>query len=563
MTGSALSLVTWAACLAVLACAGLAPAALALGRSAWPVVARHALWWGSAIATATVLAASLLWPLRGPQAAAWVAAWLGGAAAAGLAIARGRVTPTRARLPWWPTLVAAGAAALALAIAAMGRVTNYDTGLYHLGAISYAGNVGTVPGLANLYFGLGYSNAEFPLAAFLGNGPWGDQGYRLLNALIVLAFVADVLLRLAMPRRGPGTLIACLGLGVVLVPMIGLADYWVVSPSSDAPVFVLSIVSIAYLADGVTGRRPGADAAVAFTSSVLACALRPTMLPFALLVGVIAIIAVRRRGRKAMLAAGALTLIIAIEQAMRDRLLSGWLQYPLSVLAFDVPWRAADPVDARAATLGTARDPSDLWQAAEGWSWVGAWARRLPMQWETWLVGCLVVAIVIGSAMVRGRVRHPRRLALVALPPCAMSVAWFLVTPPAFRFAWGPVFGSLMVVLAWILWSIPRRSVAGRAVLAVASALVIAASVAATLTRSELDQRTASDAWTLGPLQLEYAFAPVRSVTTVPFATEQGATVLIPEGTDQCWATYPLCTPDPDPSLRLLGPALADGIARG
>ena len=60
--------------------------------------------------------------------------------------------------------MALAAAVVYLAVAALGPVTNYDSGLYHLGAIRYAADFATIPGLANLYFPFGYGNAEFPLA---------------------------------------------------------------------------------------------------------------------------------------------------------------------------------------------------------------------------------------------------------------------------------------------------------------------------------------------------------------------------------------------------------------
>ncbi len=147
-------------------------------------------------------------------------------------------------------------AAVFLAFAALGPVTNYDTGLYHLGAIKYASEYSTITGLANLYFPFGYNTSLYPFAAFLGNGPWGSEGFRLANGLIVAVLICDLVLRLFasrgdLRRLSVGSWILFVAVLIALVPLVALSDYWVTSPSSDAPVMLLTFASCAYLADGL------------------------------------------------------------------------------------------------------------------------------------------------------------------------------------------------------------------------------------------------------------------------------------------------------------------------
>ena len=129
----------------------------------------------------------------------------------------------------------------------------------------------------------------------------------------------------------------------------------------------------------------------------------------------------------------------------RDYLLSGWLQYPLSVFPFDVPWRAPDPAPERIATLGFHRDPTNLYEAADGWGWVGPWLARLPQQWETYAFVGLAVVTGVGLVLAArsGRPLRWRAVLLSTVPSVVMTVAWFVATPPSFRFAWGPVFTIL------------------------------------------------------------------------------------------------------------------------
>ncbi len=126
-----------------------------------------------------------------------------------------------------------------LALAALGPLTNYDSGLYHLGAVEYSRLFPAIPGLASVYSPLGYATAEFPLAAALSAGPWGSEGLRLANGLLMAALALDVALRALQGRRGPGFFVAAVGLVAAWVPLLALSDYWVTSPSQDTAALVV------------------------------------------------------------------------------------------------------------------------------------------------------------------------------------------------------------------------------------------------------------------------------------------------------------------------------------
>ena len=42
--------------------------------------------------------------------------------------------------------------------------------------------------------------------------------------------------------------------------------------------------------------------------------------------------------------------------------------------------------------------------------------------------------------------------------------------------------------------------------------------------------------------------------------TDSGLILRMPADTDQCWSVYPMCTPDPLPSLTQLGPGIDSGF---
>ena len=619
-TGTALVLLTWAVCAVALVSAGLVPALAAgpaTGSAGGVPVLRRAMWWGLLLVALFAYLANLAWPLAGHQTALagvlalallGVPGWLwwrhGRAKArarqaprsvvAAFEPGRGRLRRTGSVLLW----AALGAAVVYLAVAALGPVTNYDSGLYHLGAIRYAADFPTIPGLANLYFALAYGNAEFPLAALLGNGPWGVEGYRLLNGLVVALAVLDLAMRWpggprlrvgsivigrgsAVRRTTPGFYVLLVGLLAALVPLVALSDYWVTSPTQDSFVFVITVVATAYLADATAGgRRWLADGATALALGILLVLLRPTMVAFAgtALIVVLALAWRRRAALSAhrpgwvLLTVATAGVVAASAAAARDYLLSGWLQFPLSVHAFDVPWLADDPAGSRLATLGYHRNPADMWGSVEGWAWLGPWLTNRLTQWETYqLAGLVVVAFVLAHLADRATRPHARwRAMLLAMAPSLVAtLVWFVATPPSYRFAWGQLFTLGTIPIGWALWLLSTRTHGGRispptwrALTAVAVAVpVLLVTAYSAVARLDLDAIATEREWTLG-ISIPYAVAPVVDVPVVEVQTTGGLTLLQPTQSDQCWWNYPLCTPQPNPGLRLRGDDIASGFLR-
>jgi hypothetical protein len=477
-----------------------------------------------------------------------------------------------------------GLAIVYLAIAVTGPVTNYDTGLYHLGAVRYQQEFGLVPGLANLYFPLGYGNSVVTLSAFAGSTPWGANGFRLFNGLLLVLMAADLILRIRQGRRGPGYYLLVLSIAFVWIPLVALSDYWVVSPTSDSSVLILTTVSVVYLCDGVSQGVRSLSRVDALSISVILgmvlLTMRPTMAVFTAGVLAVVILVLVRWRRKVgsrttlhMRLIGAVVIALGVAlmtvQGARDRILSGWWEYPLSLLRFEVPWSAPDPVGYRTATLGAARNPDDLWHAAESWDWIPGWLTRMPTQWEFWAALCL--AAVSGlSIVVASRTKSPwspRRLVLTALPSGVATVAWFLASPPYFRFVWGPIFTLLALPAAWAVNGVVLRSTQRSRLAWVRPVLVGGLSIAllgvlayCAVERSHVGDRNESHVWSIGSVQFHYRVVAVPVVAIAPSTLESGLRIVSPTNSDQCWAVYPLCTPQVEPTVSLAGATLGQGF---
>lgn len=586
-TGALLVALTWAVVVLLNIAYGRWSAVLVGGSSSPDARWRAGLWWGLAWLTVVVVALNLVVPLGSGSAAALVLA-LGGALAL-MSVAARRMGMPRWRRPGRWTGVFFGSAALAvayLAVKVLGPVTNYDSGLYHLGAAKYAHEFATIPGLATLYFPFGYANAQFPLAALLGNGPWDGVGYRLLNGAIMVLALVELGSRLLNRRWTWGTCTLLLGMGAVLVPTVAMADGIVTSPTSDTSVMILTIVSSAYLADALSRRRGFAlNAGVAVVLAALTVAMRPTMGVFALVtVIVVAVVTWRQRagshsaavpeGHVAWILPALVALLLALATTLRDRVLSGWLLYPLSVISFDVPWLADDATGWRDATLAAARDPlsPDGYVTAHSWGWIGPWITRLPTQWETWfvLVGLLTtVAALIWARRVTGFPHRWRMLLLLMAPSAAAVVAWFVLSPPSFRFIWGPLFSLLLLPLGGAVHALAQAG-AGRATrprardlaLMACSAAVVVVTVFSVVARNQVMSISESREWALGPIALTYAVTPIPVPDVVPVEMSTGLVLFTPIDGEQCWDNYPLCSFSMGDDIGLLGPSIQDGFAR-
>lgn len=572
-TGTLLVLLTWGFLLALVIALGLLPAALTNANASRTQLVRHALWWGIALASIIIAALSLVVPLGGPTVGitlVLVAALLG---TAGFRTARHRGwrTPRAAMAHpklWWIVLAALAMAQVTFAIAALGPVTNYDTGLYHLGAIAYGRDFAAIPGLANLYGPLGYATLEFPWAAALSGPPWGVDGFRLVNGFLIAAVALDLALRLRGPRT-VGTYVLLVGIVVTWGPMLGMADFWITSPTQDASALVLSMIVAAYFSDAIAGLRNWiADAAVAIIAGITLVAVRTTMVVFLLATLAVAIGLVTRRkpprkrlSRSALLI-GITALATAFVLAARDYLLSGWLAYPLSFFAFDVPWRAADPTPLRDATLGFHRNPVDAEAALGNWFWIVDWFTRVSRSWEVLALIAMAVLLVIIAILVRvSQRRIPwRSIAIATMPSALAVVVWFVASPPAFRFIWGPLFLTLAIPLGWLLMRLPR-SATNILTLVAATGLLVGAAVTTLAIRIDWSSMTADRQWE-GIVPVPYVVTPIQDAPTTANELPSGLVIDVPTQTDQCWGNYPLCSPAAPPTLTLRGDDLSEGFTR-
>jgi hypothetical protein len=577
ITGFVLVVISWLFFLAAVVLLGYPLAYLLNLKKHASATLRSSLWLGSLLAVIAILAIGIFTPLRSATALIAFAILLTLGAFTTIYLLRSnrhdRNFSLQINMTDWFLISALGIALAYLALAAIGPVTNYDSGLYHLGAIKYAGDYATIPGLANLYFPFGYNTSLYPVGAFLGNGPWIGNGFRLANGFLIFLLILDLALRVTQKTRpnrklSTGTYFLFVATPLTLVPLVSLSDYWVTSPSSDAAVLVITLISVAYLLDTLTTKHTVMrDASVSFCAAVIAFSLRPTMVVFLVVLSLVLLyklIGIKTQRAVYLLIPALLGIFLLIVQSARDYLLSGWLQYPLSLISFKVPWVAVDPVWNREATLGNARNPADMWGSLEGLSWVGPYLSRLPSQWETYFVATLT-ALAIVLLVLNTRLEKPLRwntILLAQLPIVAGIFTWFFFSPPTFRFGWGVVFSIFFVLMAFPLKTLfENKEFLVRKFYYPAVTLILVILVGFNLTtRFQVDTVTESNTWSVGPLSIDYKLSPITLMPIVEQELAPDLVVTSPTESDQCWDNYPLCTPSVIPSLSLRDQGLQEGF---
>lgn len=566
---------------------------------------RTSMWAGLAVLIAMVVGANFFMPLMGTSAilialAVTVIAGAGGA----WAWARGRLLPrvdVGDRVRRWWVLVPIIAMALMLVLFAhwfAGPPTNYDSGLYHLNAIQFAAEYRTIPGLANLQDRLGTNISSLNLAAFMGNSAWGIEAFRLLTGFFAFVFATDTALRLLDRRtaglRSPGLTIMLLATMLAWPFLLTSPNLWLTSPTPDTVALLLTIVAGAYLVDAFSpGDGRTVWAALALVTAAITATVR-TQLWVLVFLTAAALLARwwidRRAGREARgriqpltWAAGVVASVLFVVMMVRDALLSGWLLFPASLLALPVGWRVPDTTDTRLWMLSWAREPTgDPAKVLADWAWFRPWLGRALDDWAVrGALGMLVlfVVVVLVSRMSDDSeapstdsrcLGLPSRLAwlLVLVPAVGTVIVWFWAAPDP-RFAWGAIVLLGLVPVSLALFTLASRLQGGSfadLVPAIVAGFMCAAIVPPAVAgivqikgfiEDGYEVRTVS----FGPIDVTGAVIPVTTPDVYEFRLDGGRTVVVPRDSDQCWMSFPLCRPYPDPTLQFMGPDLVDGLS--
>jgi hypothetical protein len=477
----------------------------------------------------------------------------------------------------WPIMAGVAVAVLWLANRSLAAAFYYDVGLYHFAAIDYASQFAAIPGLGNLHGRLGAGNGHLLLVSLVDHGPFARFGFHIVNGLLAVMLVVDVAWRFV--RRTPGrrlatftNRVALLLLPVLLVAIVGGKGSRINNPDLDFAVFVLVMIGMLYLVDCLELGFRATPALVSAASLALAATTRPLYWPLAALaVGMVVITGVRRAsGRPAPARVAAAVVLLPVGLLIgwmsRQAVLSGYPLFPFTTGGLPVDWRmpAAAVHELNRFVSSWARSPGDNPDVVlASWDWLHPWLRSHLGDLD--LVGPILLLACVGPALASRSEAETRRrrawrapMLAMALPTPPLLVAWFFNAPDP-RFALAPLWLLPIALAAWALPGTDSRRPGGNdktSVIAYASLAGVLLLTVGLVAHKGVFWPIVSNG--TGPLGTE----PVPGAAVVPFVAKSGLQIYRPAHGELCWRVT-LCTPTPDPYLRLRGAGIRDGFRVG
>ncbi len=450
---------------------------------------------------------------------------------------------------------------------------DYDAGLYRMGIINYAAEYSAIPGLANLHSRFGFSSALGPLSAFMGNGTWENNGFRIVTGFVFSLLLLEVALRILVPRkRTPGDFLIVLGWAFTVWVVLGDSGRWVASPSQDLMALITALVAFVFLVDFVNPHtRHRWLASVALLTAAISASIRPLswLLVLCLLLTIyLASIWLKPRERIGL--AGHLYLlpsliavfVLGVVMMVRDAIISGWLLFPLTAFPLPVDWRAASPIADSLAITWWGRAPGLSIDQAQAQGWFGPWLDSFIFGREMRFFVFAIVASLVPLLWLAGR-RAWRQswapMALALFPALVVSVVWF-VTAPDIRFGWAGLFALVGIPVAFLLAAGAYPPWLYRAIFFI----FVALGVATTWRAGHFEQRgnePESYALNIVGREVSVFLGPPNVVYTVPGSLGDGTPVVYPRDGGNCYMVFPMCLlPGGGVNIEKRGDSITDGF---
>jgi hypothetical protein len=463
--------------------------------------------------------------------------------------------------------------AVAAAWFAAAEPMDYDAGLYRLGLINYAAEYRAIPGLANLHSRFGFNSALGPLAAFMENGFWADNGFRIVTGFVLLLLLIEVALRIFVPRkRTPGDFLIVLGWAFTVWVILDDSGRWISSPSQDLIALVTALVAFVFLVDFVnlSSRQPW-FASAALLAAAVSAAIRPlSWLLVVCLLLTIYLASIWLKPRKQIGLGAHLYLlptvmavfVLGAVMMIRDAIISGWLLFPFTAFPLPLDWRTVNPKEDSLWITWYSRAPGLNIDEAKLQGWFEPWLNSFVFGREMRFFALAVVASLIPVLWVEGR-RAWRQswpaISMALFPALVVSVVWF-VTAPDIRFGWAGLFALAGIPLAYLL----AAQAYPHWLYQTAFFLFVVLGVTTNARDGHFEQRgrepSSYDLVILGREVSVFLGSP-NSVRTVTGTLGDGTQILYPSDGENCYMVFPLCLlPGTGSGIEKRGESVTDGF---
>jgi hypothetical protein len=498
--------------------------------------------------------------------------------AANRAELRALVAAHRSGWTAWPLGLLA-LAVLWLADLALGPMSNWDTGLYHMQGVRWAAEHPAVPGLANLFGPLAFNNASLLYGALLDVGPWTGRAWHVTNGTLVFLWVVTVFVagrRLASRRHRPTA--ADLFTFLTLAPVVSLVasdTYASYEPDAALRLTRLALVTLWFrmLLLPRSGLAGAFELVALLLLAAVGVAIKMNAVIFASLAVVTAGVLWLRRPlgvpgaeSRAITWSLALGVTFGLAWAGRGVVLSGYPVFPSQALAAPVEWRApAEHAKAEfdyvvhSTRVSTGNLDFVAGRTKGFGAWVPRWLSRLP--WTPYeLLVPIGLALLFLPLLRLKRVPGPGgprpEAWWMLLPAVVALVGWFLVAP-APRYVAGIfwLFPLLIAAQAYGRLQLATEPRWNRRLVVAGLLLGLSPAVVQPLLDWQQDGRdgnplraVARENVVLLP-QGMLMRGPAGRPYTWTYVSVHGVRLIVPRG--RCWDAPVPCTPNPAPNLRL------------
>lgn len=346
----------------------------------------------------------------------------------------------------------------AVLILSSGRVTHYDTYLYHAQSIHWIEEYGIVPGLGNLHNRLAYNSSMFSLQALFSLSFLVGQSLHSVNGFVALVLLAYAVLSVKAFRQHRFFASDFIRLTIFILYNDSFSYVLISSPGSDFPalglVAYIFVKWVSYLEEKETETAPYACLSLlaVFAVSVKLSAAMVVLLALAPAVRLIR----QKRWKQIVMYLAAGSLIIAPFLA-RNVIISGYLLYPYETLdLFSFDWKMP------AYTLAYDRNEIKAW----GWGlkdvylfdtpireWFPVWFSGLEVKLRILFGASIASALVVLPAGVwSGIKKKSLDFLLVSATMLACLGLWFLGSPSP---RYGIIYMALLPLLT-IGWAVGK-----------------------------------------------------------------------------------------------------------
>ena len=438
---------------------------------------------------------------------------------------------------------------LGVAWDAAGPVQLYDTGLYHYQVVRWLHQAGTVPGMALLYYRLGFSSSWFALTAALDSGPRAAAVANSLALAIAMFHLAIAASRvLARTARKSDAYVAG---ALPVVILVCVVDRWEISPSPNLAVGLGAVMSgWAMLA---IRKGEGRDWNLPLLLSAGAGGVKILALP---LLGAIWVLRIAAGCRSRLAVPILATAAVILPLPIANRISSGCPFFPSPVACAATPSSVtpAKANDVLFETTNFARYDGAYPPTASFFD--GIWIRKyihVPLDMLFAAIPMLATAAVLAFGA----------LDAAYIAGAAAFTAMF-IEGPSIRFLAGSVgmlLGSLLVALYCRVApkTVPDSTTTSRILPAIA---VLGCAIL--LREGALSERNyvQRNHLPFRRVTAERLLVPQPVPGTQAHRVRTAYEYLVPDGDDRCWALPLPCTPYPPPAeLRYCNPA--EGIRAG